>query len=65
MCRVHIPGPLPGMAAAPPVPGMAAAPPVPGMAAAGPDALPAVALAPGTGSCCALLAAHISLHLLS
>ena len=56
MCRVHIPGPLPGMVAAPPVLGMAAT---------DPDALPAVALAPGTGSCCALLAAHISLHLLS
>ena len=71
--------PVPGMGAAAPVPGMAAAAPVPeaaapvpeaaapvpGMAAAAPDALPAVALSPGAGLCCALLAADISLHLLS
>ena len=36
MCRVQIPGPVPGMGAAGPVPGMAAAGPVPGMGAAGP-----------------------------
>ncbi|XP_059919380.1 kelch-like protein 4 isoform X3 [Gadus macrocephalus] len=51
MCRVQIPGPVPGMGAAGPVPGMGAAGPVPGMGAAGPvPGMGAAGPVPGMGA---------------